>query len=206
MTDKHTPYSLSDWLNLLSHKEIDFLTDLAKSLPDNPHVVNIGAGAGTSGLAFLLSRPDLRLTTIDIETGPHPTGGLENERAVLEANGVNYSERYTTMTGDSKQLGYDLNKALDLDMVLIDGDHSYYGCLGDIRAWLPHLKPSGILACHDYHKVEAWTRDNPTVKVTPELVAKVIKPYPGVDKAVDELLLGRFPHVNTVYSLIAFIK
>ena len=51
-----------------------------------------------------------------------------------------------------------------LDFVFIDADHSYEGCKADIQAWLPKLKPGGLLSGHDYDH--------------PEL--------PGVKQAVDE--------------------
>lgn len=36
-----------------------------------------------------------------------------------------------------------------LDMIFIDGDHSFEGCLKDLRAWYPKLKPGGIFFGHD---------------------------------------------------------
>jgi len=35
------------------------------------------------------------------------------------------------------------------DFVFVDGDHSYEGCLADIRAWRPKLKTAGVMAGHD---------------------------------------------------------
>ena len=37
-----------------------------------------------------------------------------------------------------------------LDLVYIDADHSYNGCLLDIKTWLPKVKPGGIICGHDY--------------------------------------------------------
>lgn len=37
-----------------------------------------------------------------------------------------------------------------LDMVFIDGDHSYSGCKQDILSWLPKVKPGGWIGGHDY--------------------------------------------------------
>ena len=37
-----------------------------------------------------------------------------------------------------------------LDFVFIDGDHKYDAVCEDIRAWLPKVKPGGLLAGHDY--------------------------------------------------------
>jgi len=36
------------------------------------------------------------------------------------------------------------------DLIFIDGDHSYQGVKADILAWKSKLKPSGIIAGHDY--------------------------------------------------------
>lgn len=35
-------------------------------------------------------------------------------------------------------------------LVYIDGDHSYLGCLRDIRDWWPKVKIGGVLTGHDY--------------------------------------------------------
>jgi len=37
-----------------------------------------------------------------------------------------------------------------LDLVYIDGDHSYEFVSNDIRAWWPKIRPGGILSGHDY--------------------------------------------------------
>lgn len=39
-----------------------------------------------------------------------------------------------------------------LDLVFIDGDHSYDAVRTDIRTWLPKLKSNGVLCGHDYTK------------------------------------------------------
>lgn len=55
-----------------------------------------------------------------------------------------------------------------LDMVFLDGCHEYDAVKADIEAWLPKIKPGGLLAGDDYQP--SW---------------------PGVIAAVDELLPGR---------------
>jgi predicted O-methyltransferase YrrM len=36
-----------------------------------------------------------------------------------------------------------------VDLVFIDGDHSYEGCLGDWESWHDHVRPGGFVAFHD---------------------------------------------------------
>ena len=38
------------------------------------------------------------------------------------------------------------------DFVFIDADHSKEAVLADIRAWLPKVRPGGIIAGHDYNR------------------------------------------------------
>lgn len=54
------------------------------------------------------------------------------------------------------------------DLVYIDACHEYDAALADIRAWLPKVRPGGVLAGHDYHL-----------------------DYSGVIKAVQEVFSGR---------------
>lgn len=189
MADKHTPYSLSDWLTYLSHREIDRLNDLAVRLPANPTVINIGAGGGTSGMTFFMSRPDLYLVTIDLEADDNPYGGLFNEQLMFKNAGITDDTRYMAVQGDSKYVGKVWSNYWDkgpVDLVFIDGGHSYQECMGDITIWGPHLKVGGYMAIHDYKKIGAYLKLHPESVLSEDLIGKVIKPYPGVDGAVDD--------------------
>lgn len=37
----------------------------------------------------------------------------------------------------------------ELDFVFIDADHSYEGCLSDIKAWFPKVRSGGYITGHD---------------------------------------------------------
>ena len=58
-----------------------------------------------------------------------------------------------------------------VDFVFVDGDHSYESVLKDIKAWLPKVRPGGILAGHDFYSVST---------------AGVCDEMPGVARAVIE--------------------
>lgn len=70
---------------------------------------------------------------------------------------------------------------LTCDMLFVDGDHSYAAVVTDLQAWLPALRPGGVLAMHDI--------DAPGVKQAyDELVAPRLAQPPQL---VDRLLVCR---------------
>lgn len=209
---KHTSTTVREWLGYLTQAEIDELKRLAGSIKRNkPVVVNIGAGGGTSGLAFMESREDLTLVTIDITDESSPMGCLEGERQVFESAGYGdlLNVRWFQVHGDSKEVAkhvWQKRFKKKIDMLFIDGGHEYEDCRGDIELFLPHMSKKGIISVHDYKKESMWLAKNPGRMVTDALRYKVIKPWPGVDRAVDEILLSspEFEHLSTVDSLISF--
>jgi hypothetical protein len=65
------------------------------------------------------------------------------------------------------------------DAVYIDGRHEEAAITADIAVWLPHIKPGGILACHDY--------GNPT--------------FAGVTRAVDRAFpAGGMTYPDTTWA------
>ena len=41
-----------------------------------------------------------------------------------------------------------------VDLAVIDGDHSYEGCLSDIQDWLPRIRPGGYIGGDDHHETD----------------------------------------------------
>lgn len=184
---KHTAHSVVDWTGYLYHEEVDALIELARSLPQDAHIINIGAGNGTSGLAFMEARPDLHVTTIDIQLESSPYGCLAGEEAVFRSAGFWGDPRHEQIHGDSKDVAFEwISQGRDLvDMVFVDGGHQYHEAIGDIYGWRPLIKHGGILAIHDYEKTH--------------------KVWPGVDRAVNEYR-AKLPQdivISQVKTLIA---
>lgn len=50
--------------------------------------------------------------------------------------------------GDSKDVAK-LNWEKKIDVLFIDGDHSYEGCKADIDSWYPHMAEHGVMLFHD---------------------------------------------------------
>lgn len=73
--------------------------------------------------------------------------------------------------GRSEDVVEELLNIPNVDMIFIDGDHSYEGCFNDLTCYHSILNSGGFLIAHDY----------------------VCMNWPGVKKAVDEFLL-KFEH------------
>tara|TARA_Y100000310_G_scaffold344470_1_gene457409 strand:+ start:4966 stop:5592 length:627 start_codon:yes stop_codon:yes gene_type:complete len=77
-----------------------------------------------------------------------------------------------------------------LDMVYIDGHHSYRACLEDVRMWLPKIKVGGTLAGHDFHLpeinrvVKMITRAIPDRKRYKDHSWAFVKPKNGVERDI----------------------
>lgn len=200
-----TSEQLRDAFKYLFPDELPALKRYAQMLPDNPVVINIGAGAGTSGLAFMESRPDLILVTVDTHDADSPFGCLYAERQTMVEAGLGDAGRWRQIHGDSKEVGrywMDWPHALHVDLVFIDGDHSYEGCKGDIDAWVPNLKPGGYLLIHDYNKTEVIAN----MKYDPATMPRY-RAWEGVNQAVDELMDDqRVDFVEVVDTLAVFQK
>lgn len=223
MNDKLTSEQLRDSFKYLYPAELPALKALVRDIPTRkPLVVNIGAGAGTSGLAIIESRPDVRLVTIDITDLSSPLGCLEAERQVLKDAGLFPAKegRHWQICMDSGDAAYawkgggnqvlfertvwpslmthsmSVPYGMRPDMVFVDGDHSYEHAYLDIALWLDILKEDGVIAVHDYAKSDLAECEN-----CPHPM-----PWPGVDKAVDVLLLHNQQFITRVDSLIAFRK
>ncbi len=66
-----------------------------------------------------------------------------------------------------------------LDFVYIDAEHTYEGCLADLRTWSPKVRSGGIVSGDDYRFVN------------PKRSKRWKPPFRGVDKAVDEFVVER---------------
>lgn len=154
-----------------------FLEGLAANCPDPARVVEIGTGKGSSlaRIMYGLSlHQDVRVWTIDL---------LEQDEAkdALEAAQIP-NWRYEFLVGDSAEIGKTPGWE-KLDLVFVDGSHSYEGVVADVGAWMPHLKPEGVFVFHDYR--------NRKHRVT---------------KAVDETMVKPWKRVGLVGTTVAYTR
>lgn len=164
----------------LYQDEIQALHDIAITL-DKGICVNIGAGVGTSGMAIIECPNIAELYTVDIAWEARAIGGLGNERITFKEAGYENDSRHHQICGDSTQVGLTWSKG-KVDLVFIDGDHSYEHCKSDIESWLPHVKEGGVMCLHDYES----------------------KYWPGVFQSVNEILTPKYSMILHASTFIAF--
>lgn len=158
--------------------DVDLLKLLARRLPANPVIVNIGAGFGTSALAFMEAREDAFVFSIDI-------GLCGAEEKHLKAAGMWNRHRVVRVLGHSQEVGK--HWPGPVDMVFVDGGHHFPGVYEDAVVWIPKIKAGGIIAFHDYG----------------ELVCPEVKP--AVDDILENHAVGeRLTQTEHVGTLIAF--
>lgn len=121
-------------------------------------VVELGSWLGQSAIAMARSvrRWGGTVTCVDTwageldDDGGSPSGRvpvmlLSFARAVVEA-GVSANVRIipaTTLAAASSWNG-------PIDFLYVDADHSHNGVLADLTAWVPFVRPGGIIAGDDY--------------------------------------------------------
>lgn len=78
-----------------------------------------------------------------------------------------------------------------IDLLFIDGDHSYNGCLRDWMEWSPYIVKNGIVVFHDGRTFSGgWTtEDTGSVKVVNELFRNKPNPNWCIVDEVDSLVV-----------------
>jgi hypothetical protein len=150
--------------------------------PSNSHFVEVGSWKGRSA-AFMAveihnSGKSIRFDCVDPwnDLDPHPLiqndpwvqSGKLYDKFLFNIDKVKHI--ITAKRGESISIANEYNDK-SLDFVFIDGDHRYECVKADIEAWLPKVKPGGILAGHDY----GW---NDVTRAVQEVLGTKVKSDP----------------------------
>jgi predicted O-methyltransferase YrrM len=122
-------------------------------------VVEIGSYLGRStvffGLALQGVNPEGRVVAIDPHTGDRQQlEGLEIERLATfdlfrqHCRVAGIDALVDARVAESLEVARDWTEPVDL--LYVDGWHSYEAVAADGRAWLPHLSPHGVVVFDDY--------------------------------------------------------
>jgi cephalosporin hydroxylase len=125
------------------------ITGLLEVLRQDPprYVCEIGTASG--GTLFLLTQvchSDALLLSVDL--------GLSFERCLVHARFASRKQRIVSIRGDSSTPQtlarvQSLLNGRPLDLLFIDGDHSYDGVKADFENYSPLVRPGGLIALHD---------------------------------------------------------
>lgn len=144
----------------LTDQERESLRWYAKRIaPGNPLIVNIGVEYGASVVCFRTGSPVGVILAIDIDTTKQESGPIAY---YVQAN--------------SGQLGRDwqvITKGRLIDILFVDGDHSYEGVINDL-VWTFWVRPGGTVIFHDCYD---WP---------PAPAKQVHSICPGVNQAVQQ--------------------
>src|SRR5262245_28575307 len=132
--------------------ELELLHRLARSMPEDARVVEVGSWKGRSAVAIRLGLPDTAsLWCVDTFLGDADTRatGLAHVSVRDEFDRNTQGLDITAVEATSTEGARRFDDG-SLDWVFIDADHGYGAVRADIAAWAPKLRPGGLLSGHDY--------------------------------------------------------
>lgn len=140
MADKYVTLEAQAQPGAFSQYDMQVLDAAVQTFAANACYVEIGVDQGRSLSVVKLLRDDLRMYGVDIIKPEKLTAYLDNHPEI------------TFFWGDSVAMAEEWPADQRIDLLFIDGDHSYTGCQRDIAAWYPYMAPQGVLLFHDYDK------------------------------------------------------
>lgn len=144
---------------------ISLLESLQQGDPTKPlRMAEIGVCTGFASAAMLKAFPPLHLIMVDAWKAAEPDSeyrksgdGMskmtqaemdEKKQMAIDATAF-AAERRTILQGPSVNMAWKIQDASQ-DLVFIDAEHTFSAVAADIAAWLPKVRPGGILCGHDY--------------------------------------------------------
>lgn len=144
----HSPITgVPGWESLA---EQTLLYTLAQQVPAKGCIAEIGAEFGMSASLFCkAAKPDVQIYSVDLFPGDLLKQHRHN--LITAGFGDRFNTRSMQIQGDSKVIGakwLDNNMPL-IDLLFVDGDHSYKGAKADAVIWSPLVNVGGYIAFHD---------------------------------------------------------
>ena len=143
------------------HHHYHILYDLSKEFNPQPiNYVEIGCYAGGSA-CLMLQRPNTNVISIDLG---HPISPDIVKRNVSKFNKLGNSYTYLQGNSQTTEMVNRLTDVVDnIDILFIDGDHSYQGVMNDFSLYHNLVKPGGYVIFDDYNDYEHSPEVKPAV-------------------------------------------
>ncbi len=110
-------------------------------------ILETGTGFGESAKFFSELKPKAKIYTVD-SFGLYGDGRIYNEfnhekvKAINQALGPNVIQ----ILGDSGKIAWEL----PIQVLFLDADHTYYGCMADFRNYQKFVTSGGLIIFDDY--------------------------------------------------------
>jgi predicted O-methyltransferase YrrM len=163
----HYYHLIEGWFNM----EKQYL-ELLNATPEGGVFVELGCYKGKStsfiGVEIHKRKRDINFFAIDSFQGATNSTDANEIKAYEGISEIEESYTYNvslignkiktivSLTDEASEYFEDKS----VDCLFIDAGHSYEAVMNDIEAWLPKMKPNGIMAGHDY---KAWEGVNKAV-------------------------------------------
>ena len=178
----HPPAPLKEIPGYLHPLECRFLSWLAARVPSRGLALEVGSYKGKSS-AHLAAGLSADATLACVDTWFNDAMPYDAQTDVLPEflkNVNKYREKIQIYRSSSREAAKTWQHPIDL--LFIDGDHSYEGCKSDLESWITFVKPGGCIAFHDSSE-------------------------PGVSRAISELFPKRLRQSElNVWSIFAAVK
>jgi predicted O-methyltransferase YrrM len=133
--------------NQTFHHHYHILYDIANHSDEHINYVEIGCYAGGSA-CLLLQRPNTTVISIDLGIPIKPEIVMSN---VKKLNKLNNEFHYLQGNSQTEDMVNRLKTLVSsIDLLFIDGDHSFKGVLNDFRLYEALVKPGGYIVFDDY--------------------------------------------------------
>lgn len=144
----------------MTRRELEWLFDTARTVPPGATWVELGTWKGRSFFTVAMGLP-LRSRLVAVDSFARATAALPSvpttdwvwDHFVAVLHGVQKLREDLALLvqrSDTASAGH-LFADRSVDVIFFDADHSRDGLAQDIDAWLPKLKPGGLLCGHDYN-------------------------------------------------------
>lgn len=167
------------------HHHYHILLDIANTYENDYWLTYLEIGAYAGGSASLMMhRPKTNIISIDLGT-PIPY-----ETVLKNVWKYNKGNNYTYIKGNSGQKEIvEKVKNLQVDMLFIDGDHSYYGVWNDFLNYSRLVKPNGYIIFDDYND----HKNSPLVKSAVDHIVNQLD--------IDYEIIGTFKNIYNAKGL-----
>ena len=136
---------------------IKYRSDLYKLLPDDSVIAELGTAEGYFAADMLRWEVTKKLYVVDNWATIHDQSGDGNNPQ--EWHDKNYQDAMARLAFGNGRVevlrGISWNMAKEvpdesLDLLYVDCCHTYKCVMNDLHAWVPKVKPGGIVAGHDF--------------------------------------------------------